>query len=82
MSRFSNQLYSLLFQGLLTDSFKAEDNFDENDVRSENPKLSGDAFPTYFRDVGAAQGLCAEDQKAGKEVDSLFISTFLNYVCR
>ena len=40
--------YSPLFQGLLTDAFKAEDNFDENDVRSENPKLNGEAFPVYF----------------------------------
>jgi aryl-alcohol dehydrogenase-like predicted oxidoreductase len=40
--------YSPLFQGLLTDSFKASGNFDKNDVRSANPKLVGATFKPYF----------------------------------
>ena len=40
--------YSPLFQGLLTDHFKAEGNFDEHDVRAANPKLTGTSFQTYF----------------------------------
>lgn len=40
--------YSPLFQGLLTDSFEPTGNFDDNDVRSENPKLVGDLFDRYY----------------------------------
>lgn len=40
--------YSPLFQGLLTGTFKTDSNFDENDVRASNPKLSGQSFETYF----------------------------------
>ena len=41
--------YSPLFQGLLTDEFKAEDQFDARDVRSANPKLNGALFQTYYQ---------------------------------
>ena len=41
--------YSPLFQGLLTGTFKAEGNFDKNDVRSCNPKLNGEAFVGYYQ---------------------------------
>ncbi len=43
--------YSPIFQGLLTDSFQVEENFDENDVRSANPKLNGELFKQYFEIV-------------------------------
>lgn len=43
--------YSPLFQGLLTGSFKAKGNFDENDKRSENPKLLGNTLKTYLEIV-------------------------------
>lgn len=41
--------YSPLFQGLLTDQFKAAKQFDANDVRSANPKLNGDQFQLYYQ---------------------------------
>ena len=41
--------YSPLFQGLLTGSFKAEGNFDKNDVRTSNPKLNGEQFKVYYQ---------------------------------
>ncbi len=40
--------YSPLFQGLLTDEFKAEQQFDSHDVRAANPKLNGALFQTYY----------------------------------
>jgi len=40
--------YSPLFQGLLTDNFKPQDQFDENDVRAANPKLNGELFKQYY----------------------------------
>ena len=41
--------YSPLFQGLLTNEFKAKNQFDSQDVRSANPKLNGDLFELYYR---------------------------------
>ncbi len=41
--------YSPLFQGLLTNQFKAANQFDANDVRSANPKLNGDLFQLYYQ---------------------------------
>lgn len=41
--------YSPLFQGLLTDHFKAENQFDARDVRAANPKLNGDLFQVYYK---------------------------------
>lgn len=41
--------YSPLFQGLLTDHFKAENQFDSRDVRSANPKLNGSLFQRYYQ---------------------------------
>ncbi len=43
--------YSPLFQGLLTGSFSQSNNFDDNDVRSENPKLSGPRLGQYLEIV-------------------------------
>jgi len=40
--------YSPLFQGLLTDHFQPQNHFDENDVRSANPKLNGELFQQYY----------------------------------
>ena len=63
--------YSPLFQGLLTDGFKAEDNFDDNDVRSENPKLSGEAFPVYFE---MSEQLRTFARKIGKPLSQVAIN--------
>jgi aryl-alcohol dehydrogenase-like predicted oxidoreductase len=40
--------YSPLFQGLLAGKFTREKTFSAHDIRSANPKLSGDAFLEYF----------------------------------
>ncbi len=40
--------YSPLFQGLLTNHFKAQDHFDSQDVRSANPNLNPPLFQTYY----------------------------------
>ncbi len=40
--------YSPLFQGLLTGKFTPQTRFTSNDVRSENPKLSGPVFERYL----------------------------------
>ena len=67
--------YSPLLQGLLTDGFKAEGNFDENDVRSENPKLSGEAFPTYFE---MSEQLRAFARRIGKPLSQVAINWLIN----
>lgn len=41
--------YSPIFQGLLTDQFQHENQFDENDVRAANPKLNGELFEQYYQ---------------------------------
>lgn len=41
--------YSPLFQGLLTDHFAPQGQFDRGDVRSANPKLNGEAFQRYYQ---------------------------------
>lgn len=43
--------YSPLMQGLLTGTLNPSGNWDENDDRSNNPKLNGDAFKPYFNCV-------------------------------
>jgi aryl-alcohol dehydrogenase-like predicted oxidoreductase len=52
--------YSPLFQGLLTGKFKSSGNFDNQDVRSENPKLSGETFQVYFEMVEKLKTLASE----------------------
>ncbi|MDV7105093.1 aldo/keto reductase [Vibrio sp. TH_r3] len=47
--------YSPLMQGLLTGTFKPQNNFNENDDRSANPKLNGDTFKQYYE--------CAQELK-------------------
>jgi len=41
--------YSPLFQGLLSRKFKNKDNFSENDIRNNNPKLVGDQLYRYLK---------------------------------
>ena len=41
--------YSPLFQGLLTDHFKSENQFDAKDVRASNTKLNGETFKVYYQ---------------------------------
>lgn len=40
--------YSPLFQGLLAGKFSKEKKFSDSDIRSANPKLTGDAFLEYY----------------------------------
>lgn len=63
--------YSPLFQGLLTDAFRASSNFDANDVRSANPKLNGALFDTYF---GIASQLRAFAQDIGHPLNQVAIN--------
>ncbi|UII80337.1 aldo/keto reductase [Flagellimonas sp. CMM7] len=65
--------YSPLFQGLLTGSFKAEGNFDENDKRSENPKLLGETLLSYLKIV--------DDLKVfAKEIDRPLSQITINWL--
>lgn len=52
--------YSPLFQGLLTGTFNASENFDSNDVRASNPKLNGEAFDVYFQKACALKTIAGE----------------------
>lgn len=63
--------YSPLFQGLLTDYFKPQHQFDEKDVRSANPKLNGKLFQRYY-DIRAE--LLAFAQKIGKPLSQIAIN--------
>ena len=67
--------YSPLFQGLLTDSFKAGGNFDKNDVRSANPKLVGDTFNTYFE---ISEKLRAFAQEINRPLSQIAINWLVN----
>jgi aryl-alcohol dehydrogenase-like predicted oxidoreductase len=67
--------YSPLFQGLLTDSFKASDNFDQNDVRSANPKLVGDKFKQYFE---ISEELRAFAREIGQPLNQIAINWLIN----
>jgi aryl-alcohol dehydrogenase-like predicted oxidoreductase len=49
--------YSPLCQGLLTGTFRAQDNFDEHDVRSQNPKLRGSSLAYYLSIVDELEDL-------------------------
>ena len=63
--------YSPLFQGLLTGKFMASDNFDDQDVRSENPKLVGESFQIYFE---MAEALKAIADDIGKPLTQVAIN--------
>jgi aryl-alcohol dehydrogenase-like predicted oxidoreductase len=67
--------YSPLFQGLLTDGFKATDNFDENDARAANPKLVGETFNTYF---AVSEKLREFAREIGKPLSQIAINWLIN----
>lgn len=52
--------YSPLFQGLLTDGFSSPGTFDQNDVRSANPKLNGAAVRVYVEAASRLREIAAE----------------------
>lgn len=60
--------YSPLFQGLLTDHFKAQHQFDSQDVRSANPKLNPPLFETYYSIRGALLAFASEIGKPLSQV--------------
>lgn len=49
--------YSPLCQGLLTGVFKETGNFDDNDVRANNPKFKGSIFKKYLNVVEKLKGI-------------------------
>jgi len=55
--------YSPLFQGLLTGSFQASGNFDEQDKRAENPKLLGDSLAYLLKIVEDLKTFAGDIQK-------------------
>jgi len=67
--------YSPLFQGLLTDTFKKQDNFDEQDVRSANPKLNGDSFQHYYEMTLKLKDFSG---KIGKPLSQVAINWLIN----
>ncbi|QIA65060.1 aldo/keto reductase [Vibrio astriarenae] len=52
--------YSPLMQGLLTGALKRSGNWDNNDDRSNNPKLNGEAFLPYYNCVEELKTLAQE----------------------
>lgn len=52
--------YSPLFQGLLTDQFKAQGQFGAKDVRSANPKLNPPLFEIYYQIRNELQAFAAK----------------------
>ncbi|MFD2670910.1 aldo/keto reductase [Marinicrinis sediminis] len=60
--------YSPLFQGLLTGSFTRTNNFSDQDVRANNPKLSGDRFDAYYELV---EELKAFSDEIGKPLNQV-----------
>lgn len=67
--------YSPLFQGLLTDCFKAENQFDSKDVRSANPKLNGELFRVYYK---IRAELLALAQQIGKPLAQVAINWLID----
>ena len=67
--------YSPLFQALLAGKFKAEKNFSKNDVRSNNPKLTGETFKVYFE---IAEKLKAYMQEIDKPLVQVAINWLIN----
>ncbi len=63
--------YSPLAQGLLTGSFKARGNFDEQDVRNDNPILKGDQLQANLKIV---EGLKEFAQEIGKPLSQLALN--------
>lgn len=52
--------YSPMFQGLLAGKFKAGNHLSENDIRNENPKLTGELFEKYAKGYQALQDFADE----------------------
>ncbi|MBZ0305143.1 MAG: aldo/keto reductase [Anaerolineae bacterium] len=67
--------YSPLFQGLLTDQFKAQNQFDTHDVRSANPKLNGKLFETYYQIRAELLALAVE---IGKPLSQIAINWLIH----
>jgi aryl-alcohol dehydrogenase-like predicted oxidoreductase len=63
--------YSPLFQGLLTGTFKTSGNFDDNDMRANNPKLKDESFQIYFEMVEKLKGIA---QEIGKPLSQVAIN--------
>ncbi|MBN8593008.1 MAG: aldo/keto reductase [Anaerolineae bacterium] len=67
--------YSPLFQGLLTEQFKATNQFDSQDVRSANPKLNGALFQVYY---AIRAELLAFAQRIGKTLAQVAINWLID----
>jgi len=63
--------YSPLFQGLLAGKFTLENKFSARDIRSANPKLSGEAFMEYY---ACYEKLKAVADQIGKPINELAIN--------
>jgi len=63
--------YSPLFQGLLAGKFTKEKTFSSHDIRSANPKLSGDTFMEYY---ACYEKLNEVAKQIGKPVNELAIN--------
>jgi aryl-alcohol dehydrogenase-like predicted oxidoreductase len=67
--------YSPLFQGLLTDHFKAQKQFDNHDVRHANPKLNGDMLTIYYE---IREQLLKFARLIGKPLSQIAINWLIN----
>ena len=67
--------YSPLFQGLLTNYFRAVGQFDSNDVRHANPKLNGEMLVTYYQ---IREQLLQFAAQIGKPLSQLAINWLIN----
>lgn len=65
--------YSPLMQGVLTGTFKRDNNFSANDVRRENPKLCGEAFYPYYDAV-------EQLKEYGKIIDRTVLEIAMNWL--
>ncbi len=67
--------YSPLFQGLLTGKFKKENNFDDNDVRINNPNFEGEVYDKYFKAT-------KELKKIAKNINKPMTQLALNWLIK
>ncbi|KII75298.1 aldo/keto reductase [Vibrio renipiscarius] len=67
--------YSPLMQGLLTGTFSESNNFDSNDDRAANPKLSGEAFKDY---LACANELSSFAKNVGVDLAHIAIQWLIN----
>jgi aryl-alcohol dehydrogenase-like predicted oxidoreductase len=68
--------YTPLFQGLLTGTFTRQGNFNEHDIRMNNPKLSGEQFQTYFDMTEKVKGVA---RQIGKPLSQVAINWLLKH---